>query len=177
MRCPEIAAGRAKPPCLRSYILSYTISSTNCPDGNDMMAIQRHKGLAEDVYGAIFNKLMSLDITPGSRIRFRNTLASTPQSSVLSLMKRLPDVRPGVATRRASSGFGKLVWPWPGLGSAASVALRKGRPRAWLPFEADANEVSGQEVEAVGDEITEGARGTAHAREDGDLRGPGRHRS
>lgn len=32
------------------------------------MAIQRHKGLAEDVYGAIFNKLMSLDIAPGSRI-------------------------------------------------------------------------------------------------------------
>ena len=33
-----------------------------------MAAIQRHKGLAEDVYGAIFNKLMSLDIAPGSRI-------------------------------------------------------------------------------------------------------------
>jgi len=32
------------------------------------LAIQRHKGLAEDVYGAIFNKLMSLDIAPGSRI-------------------------------------------------------------------------------------------------------------
>jgi DNA-binding GntR family transcriptional regulator len=32
------------------------------------MAIQRHKGLADDVYGAIFNKLMSLDISPGARI-------------------------------------------------------------------------------------------------------------
>jgi DNA-binding GntR family transcriptional regulator len=32
------------------------------------MAIQRHKGLADDVYGAIFNKLMSLEIAPGSRI-------------------------------------------------------------------------------------------------------------
>jgi DNA-binding GntR family transcriptional regulator len=33
-----------------------------------MGAIQRHKGLADDVYGAIFNKLMSLEIAPGSRI-------------------------------------------------------------------------------------------------------------
>ena len=33
-----------------------------------LMAIQRHKGLADDVYGAIFNKLMSLEIAPGSRI-------------------------------------------------------------------------------------------------------------
>ena len=32
------------------------------------MAIQRPKGLADDVYGAIFNKLMSLEIAPGSRI-------------------------------------------------------------------------------------------------------------
>jgi DNA-binding GntR family transcriptional regulator len=32
------------------------------------MAIQRHKGLADDVYGAIFNKLMSLEIAPGARI-------------------------------------------------------------------------------------------------------------
>ncbi len=32
------------------------------------MAIQRHKGLAEDVYEAVFNKLMSLDIAPGARI-------------------------------------------------------------------------------------------------------------
>ena len=32
------------------------------------MAIQRHKGLADNVYGAIFNKLMSLDISPGARI-------------------------------------------------------------------------------------------------------------
>jgi DNA-binding GntR family transcriptional regulator len=36
-------------------------------DGS-VMAIQRHKGLADDVYGAIFNKLMSLDISPGMRI-------------------------------------------------------------------------------------------------------------
>jgi hypothetical protein len=43
--------------------------------------------------------------------------------------------------------------------------------------EADANEVSRQELEAVGDEITEGARGSADPREDGDLGGPGRHRS
>ena len=34
----------------------------------NVMAIQRHKGLADDIYGAIFNKLMSLDISPGSRI-------------------------------------------------------------------------------------------------------------
>ncbi len=32
------------------------------------LAIQRHKGLADDVYGAIFNKLISLEITPGARI-------------------------------------------------------------------------------------------------------------
>ncbi|HEX6092976.1 MAG TPA: GntR family transcriptional regulator, partial [Dongiaceae bacterium] len=32
------------------------------------MGIQRHKGLADDVYGAIFNKLMSLDIAPDARI-------------------------------------------------------------------------------------------------------------
>jgi len=32
------------------------------------MAIQRHKGLADDVYEAIFNKLISLEITPGARI-------------------------------------------------------------------------------------------------------------
>jgi len=32
------------------------------------MAIQRHKGLAEDVYGAIFNKLMTLEIAPSARI-------------------------------------------------------------------------------------------------------------
>jgi DNA-binding GntR family transcriptional regulator len=32
------------------------------------MAIQRHRGLADDVYEAIFNKLMSLEISPGVRI-------------------------------------------------------------------------------------------------------------
>jgi DNA-binding GntR family transcriptional regulator len=32
------------------------------------MVIQRHKGLAEDVYEAIFNKLMSLEIAPGGRV-------------------------------------------------------------------------------------------------------------
>jgi DNA-binding GntR family transcriptional regulator len=32
------------------------------------MGIQRRKGLADDVYGAIFNKLMSLDIAPGARL-------------------------------------------------------------------------------------------------------------
>ena len=32
------------------------------------MAIQRHQGLADDVYDAIFNKLMSLEIAPGARI-------------------------------------------------------------------------------------------------------------
>lgn len=32
------------------------------------MAIQRHKGLADDVYEAVFNKLMTLDIAPGTRI-------------------------------------------------------------------------------------------------------------
>lgn len=32
------------------------------------MVIQRSRGLADDVYGAIFNKLMSLEIAPGARI-------------------------------------------------------------------------------------------------------------
>ena len=32
------------------------------------MAIQRPKGLADDVYGAIFNKLIALEIAPGARI-------------------------------------------------------------------------------------------------------------
>jgi len=42
----------------------------NCGSGLDGggMAIQRHKGLADDVYEAVFNKLMSLDIAPGARI-------------------------------------------------------------------------------------------------------------
>jgi len=43
--------------------------------------------------------------------------------------------------------------------------------------EADANEVARQNVETLGDEVAEGARRSAHAREDRDLRGPGRHRS
>jgi DNA-binding GntR family transcriptional regulator len=34
----------------------------------DGMAIQRPKALAEDAYEAIFNKLMALDIAPGTRI-------------------------------------------------------------------------------------------------------------
>ena len=33
-----------------------------------IVAIHRSRGLADDVYGAIFNKLMSLDIAPGARI-------------------------------------------------------------------------------------------------------------
>src|ERR1051326_1205838 len=33
-----------------------------------IMVIQRHKGLVEDVYEAIFNKLMALEIAPGARI-------------------------------------------------------------------------------------------------------------
>src|SRR5690242_9878709 len=33
-----------------------------------LMVIQRYKGLVEDVYEAIFNKLMALEIAPGSRI-------------------------------------------------------------------------------------------------------------
>ncbi|HEY3147953.1 MAG TPA: GntR family transcriptional regulator [Dongiaceae bacterium] len=32
------------------------------------MAVQRQKGLAEEVYEAIFNKLMSLEIAPGARV-------------------------------------------------------------------------------------------------------------
>jgi len=36
--------------------------------GGGGMAIQRHKGLADDVYEAVFNKLMTLDIAPGARI-------------------------------------------------------------------------------------------------------------
>ena len=43
--------------------------------------------------------------------------------------------------------------------------------------EADANEVARQNVETLGDEVAEGARRPAHAREYSDLRGPGRHRS
>jgi len=42
---------------------------------------------------------------------------------------------------------------------------------------ADANEVSRHKVEPVGDEVAEGTRRPAHAREDGDLRGPCRHKS
>jgi hypothetical protein len=36
--------------------------------GGGGMAIQRQKGLADDVYEAVFNKLMTLDIAPGGRI-------------------------------------------------------------------------------------------------------------
>ena len=43
--------------------------------------------------------------------------------------------------------------------------------------EADANQVARQNVEAFGDEVAERARRPAHAREDGDLRGPCGHRS
>ena len=43
--------------------------------------------------------------------------------------------------------------------------------------EADANEVSRQKIEPVGYEVAEGARGPAHARENGDLHGPDGHRS
>jgi DNA-binding GntR family transcriptional regulator len=32
------------------------------------MVIQRHKGLVEDAYEAIFNKLMALEIAPGARV-------------------------------------------------------------------------------------------------------------
>ena len=42
---------------------------------------------------------------------------------------------------------------------------------------AHAYEVPRQKVEAVWDEVAEGARGSAHTGEDGDLGGPGRHRS
>jgi DNA-binding GntR family transcriptional regulator len=40
-------------------------SSIGC---GGILVIQRSKGLADDVYGAIFNKLMALDIAPGARI-------------------------------------------------------------------------------------------------------------
>jgi hypothetical protein len=43
--------------------------------------------------------------------------------------------------------------------------------------EADANEMAGQKLEFVGDEVAERARWSAHAREDRDLRGPERHKS
>jgi hypothetical protein len=43
--------------------------------------------------------------------------------------------------------------------------------------EADADEVPGKKVKAVGDEVAEGARGAAYAREDGHLRGPYGHSS
>ena len=36
--------------------------------GGGGMAIQRQKGLADDAYEAVFNKLMTLDIAPGARI-------------------------------------------------------------------------------------------------------------
>jgi DNA-binding GntR family transcriptional regulator len=41
--------------------------SRSVPDGS-AMAIQRPRALADDVYEAIFNKLMSLEIAPGARI-------------------------------------------------------------------------------------------------------------
>src|SRR5262249_59438436 len=41
---------------------------TTDASGGKGMPIQRHRGLADDVYGAIFNKLMSLEIAPGARI-------------------------------------------------------------------------------------------------------------
>ncbi len=40
--------------------------------GGDSMAIQRAKGLADEVYDVIFNKLMLLEISPGSRITVDN---------------------------------------------------------------------------------------------------------
>src|SRR6266513_5754115 len=43
--------------------------------------------------------------------------------------------------------------------------------------ETDANEVAGKKVKAVRDDVAERARGPANAGEDGDLRGPGGHRS
>lgn len=43
--------------------------------------------------------------------------------------------------------------------------------------ETHANEVPGEQIESVGDEIAEGARRAAYTGENGDLRGPGRHRS
>src|SRR5256885_2063551 len=43
--------------------------------------------------------------------------------------------------------------------------------------ETDANEVAGQKVKAVPDDVAERARGPANAGEDGDLRGPRGHRS
>ena len=83
-----------KPSSAGSYMLSYTIRPLGTPIsvslpagrirdlrgsaagttigrsalGRSSMAIQRHKGLADDVYEAIFNKLMSLEISPGARI-------------------------------------------------------------------------------------------------------------
>jgi hypothetical protein len=43
--------------------------------------------------------------------------------------------------------------------------------------ETDANEVAGNEVEPVGNEVAERARGPPDPREDGDLRGPRCHKS
>lgn len=40
--------------------------------GGDSMAIQRAKGLADEVYDVIFNKLMMLEIAPASRITVDN---------------------------------------------------------------------------------------------------------
>jgi hypothetical protein len=45
------------------------------------------------------------------------------------------------------------------------------------PSERDTNEVSWQKVEPVWDEVAKGARRATHARENGDFRGPGHHRS
>lgn len=82
---------KLQPSPERSYMLSYTIkragnsrlvpaaslnlcspaadATINRPSlGGGMMGVQRRKGLADDVYGAIFNKLMSLDITPGAHL-------------------------------------------------------------------------------------------------------------
>jgi DNA-binding GntR family transcriptional regulator len=47
-------------------------SAERVPAGGDSMAIQRAKGLADEVYDVIFNKLMLLEIAPASRITVDN---------------------------------------------------------------------------------------------------------
>src|SRR5215472_16107641 len=61
-----LCAARGEIRGLQGPAARVTISRSG--PNRSLMVIQRHKGLVEDVYEAIFNKLMSLEITPGARI-------------------------------------------------------------------------------------------------------------
>jgi hypothetical protein len=65
----------------------------------------------------------------------------------------------------------------PEVASGGRAVERDDEPGNGARSKTDANEVSRDELEPVGDEVAEGASGPAHPREDGDLRGPSRHKS